>query len=389
MCPSYMVTREEIHSTRGRARLLYEMLQGDVVAKGWRDTHVREALDLCLACKGCRNECPVNVDMATYKSEFLAHYYAGRLRPVTAYSMGWIYWWVRLASQIPRVANFFTHSRPFSTLMKFAGGISHQREIPRFASPTFVEWFRRRKQRERHAARARRYEGRLWLRHEDVPRFQTDTYRDDGAPNGLNPHAARGRSQSKRVMLWPDTFTNYLRPEAAKAAVEVLEDAGFEIAIPPRPLCCGRPLYDWGFLKTAKKLWRQTLRVLQPEIDAGVPLVGMEPSCVAAFRDELVNLFPGEGRAKRLSDQTYLLSEFLEQEGYEPPPLDHKALVHGHCHHKAVMHMDAEVAKAGPGLPVAGFRLLWHGGGIWIRKAQIRRIDQGGRTRAFASRSRR
>jgi Fe-S oxidoreductase len=145
-------------------------------------------------------------------------------------------------------------------------------------------------------------------------------------------------------MLWPDTFTNYLKPEAGKAAVHVLEDAGFSVVIPPRPLCCGRPLYDFGMLDTAKRLWQQTIDVLQDEIYAGTPLVGLEPSCVAAFRDELVNLFPGEGAAKRLSQQTYLLSEFLEQEGYQPPRIERKAIVHGHCHHKAIMHMDAEVS---------------------------------------------
>ena len=125
----------------------------------------------------------------------------------------------------------------------------------------------------------------------------------------------------------------------------VLEDAGYEVILPPRPLCCGRPLYDWGMLAEAKQLWCQTLEVLRPEIDASTPLVGLEPSCIAAFRDELVNLFPGEGRAKRLSQQTYLLSEFLERQQYQPPRLEQRALVHGHCHHKAVMHMDAEVAQ--------------------------------------------
>ncbi len=353
MCPSYMVTREEIHSTRGRARLLYEMLEGDVVADGWRDEHVHEALDLCLACKGCRNDCPVNVDMATYKAEFLAHYYQGRLRPMTAYTMGWIYWWARLASHVPAAANFFTQTWPFSSWMKYFAGIAPERQIPRFASTTFVDWFRARSVGARRIAGSGDRRGTIELRHEDVPRFQSDTYSDgdgDGsvsrshAESSLNPHAYRNRSGSKRVMLWPDTFSNYLRPEAAIAAVEVLEDAGFHVSIPPRPLCCGRPLYDWGMLDTAVGLWRQTLDVLQPEIDAGVPLVGLEPSCVAAFRDELVNLFPGEGRAKRLSRQTYILSEFLEQEGYQPPPLKRKALVHGHCHHKAVMHMDAEIA---------------------------------------------
>ena len=349
MCPSYMATREEIHSTRGRARLLFEMLEGDVVADGWRDKHVHEALDMCLACKGCKHECPVNVDMATYKAEFLSHYYEGRLRPRTAYIMGWIYWWARLASHVPHVANFFSHAWPFSVLAKYAAGIAPQRKIPAFANQTLVDWFRSRSTTRPPRRTSSRDEGHSALRHEHVPRFQTDTY-SDGNPgggqieNGLNPHAARARGLNKRVLLWPDTFTNYLRPEAGKAAVEVLEDAGFVVHLPPRPLCCGRPLYDWGMLDAAKKLWWQVMDTLKDDINAGTPLVGLEPSCVAAFRDELKNLFPGEGLAGRLSRQTYLLSEFLEQEGYEPPPLRRKALVHGHCHHKAIMHMDAEVA---------------------------------------------
>ncbi|HEX3598606.1 MAG TPA: FAD-binding and (Fe-S)-binding domain-containing protein [Lacipirellulaceae bacterium] len=349
MCPSYMATREEIHSTRGRSRLLFEMLEGDVVADGWRDKHVHEALDMCLACKGCKHECPVNVDMATYKSEFLSHFYAGRLRPRTAYTMGWIYWWARLASRAPRIANFFSHTWPFSSLAKFVAGVAPQRRIPAFANVTFADWFRSRSAMRPPGRMLSRSAESFALRHEHVPRFQTDTYSDadrDEATieNRLNPHAKRARSLNKRVLLWPDTFTNYLKPEAGKAAVEVLEDAGFVVHLPPRPLCCGRPLYDWGMLSEAKKLWRQTMDVLADEINAGTPLVGLEPSCVAAFRDELKNLFPGEGLAGRLSRQTYLLSEFLEQEGYEPPVLHRKALVHGHCHHKAIMHMDAEIA---------------------------------------------
>ncbi|HEX5470804.1 MAG TPA: FAD-linked oxidase C-terminal domain-containing protein, partial [Lacipirellulaceae bacterium] len=349
MCPSYMVTREEIHSTRGRARLLYEMLEGDVVADGWRDEHVREALDLCLACKGCRNDCPMNVDMAMYKSEFLAHYYEGRLRPRTAYTMGLIYWWARLASHLPTVANYFTQTWPFSTLLKLGGGIAQDRRLPPFANPTFVEWFQKRPPEARRRAKSQQRCIGAAISYEDVPAFASVSYgmSNGGDHNGaarLNPFAHERHTQTKRVMLWPDTFTNYLRPEAAMAAVEVLEDAGFEVEIPPRPLCCGRPLYDWGMMDTALGLWRQTLDVLQPQIDEGIPLVGLEPSCVASFRDELVNLFPGEGRAKRLSQHTYLLSEFLEQEGYQPPVLKRTALVHGHCHHKSVMHMDAEIA---------------------------------------------
>lgn len=347
MCPSYMVTREEEDSTRGRSRLLFEMLQGDVIADGWRDDHVRAALDLCLACKGCKNECPVNVDMATYKAEFLSHYYAGRLRPRAAYTMGLIYWWARLAAYMPRVANFFTQTPPLSTLVKRVGGIAPQRQLPAFATQTFTDWFRNRPSaRPAHvqAGWQPRVAATNNLHHADVPRYQSDTYDARPETQVLNPQQRAAPFAEKRVLLWPDTFTNHFLPPAAKAAVEVLEAAGYQVEIPPRPLCCGRPLYDWGMLDLAEGLWRQTLETLRPWIRAGIPVVGLEPSCVAAFRDELINLFPDDTDAKRLSHQTYLFSEFLEHENYTPPQLKRKAVVHGHCHHKAIMHMDAEVA---------------------------------------------
>lgn len=297
MCPSYMVTHEEVDSTRGRARLLFEMIEGDVLTDGWRNEHVKDALDLCLACKGCKSDCPVNVDMATYKAEFLSHYYEGRLRPRAAYAMGWIFWWARAVAPVAPLVNFFTGTRPFSSVVKVIGGIAQERSIPRFASPTFRSWFRRHK---------------------------------------------RSGNGKRRVILWPDTFSNYLHPNVAIAAVEVLEHAGFAVDIPRRPLCCGRPLYDWGMLDTAKNLWRQTLDTLRPDIRSGVPIIGLEPSCVAAFRDELCGLFPDDDDARRLAQQTWMLSEFLAKEGYQPAPLHRRAVVHGHCHHKAVIGMQAE-----------------------------------------------
>jgi FAD/FMN-containing dehydrogenase/Fe-S oxidoreductase len=301
MCPSYMVTREEMHSTRGRARLLFEMLQGNPLRNGWRDQHVKEALDLCLACKGCKGECPVQVDMATYKAEFLSHYYAGRLRPITAYTMGLIYWWARLASHAPGLVNFVTQTPLLRDVVKRLGGVAPERQIPAFAPQTFKQWFRQR-----------------------VPQ------------SGEKP----------RVILWPDTFNNHFFPDTAKAAVEVLEAAGYAVTVPQSTLCCGRPLYDYGFLRSAKRLLRQILDTLEPEIKAGVPLVGLEPSCIAVFRDELINLFPDDEDARRLSQQSFLLSEFLEKkvDHYQPPRLSRKALVHGHCHHKAIMKMGDEEA---------------------------------------------
>jgi FAD/FMN-containing dehydrogenase/Fe-S oxidoreductase len=301
MCPSYMVTREEEHTTRGRAHLLFEMLQGEVLREGWKSRSVKDALDLCLACKGCKGECPVNVDMATYKAEFLAHYYQRRLRPRAAYSMGLIYWWARLASKMPRMANFLTHAPGFATVGKWIAGVAQDRQMPPLARATFKTWF-----------------------------FKRPTPNPDGP----------------RVLLWPDTFNNYFHPQIAQAAVEVLEDAGLQVVVPRVSLCCGRPLYDFGMLKTARTLLRQILDTLHAEIAAGTPLVGIEPSCLAVFRDELHGLFPHDLTAQRLRQQSYTLAEFLgaKLQNYRPPRLQRRAIVHGHCHQKAIMGMDAEVA---------------------------------------------
>ena len=300
MCPSYMVTREEKHSTRGRARLLNEMVRGQVVKEGWQSEAVREALDLCLSCKGCKHDCPVQVDMATYKAEFLSHYYARRLRPRYAYTSGLIYWWARAAAHMPAIANFFTQTPGLSALAKLAAGYSQKRQIPPFAPETFKQWFFRREPR------------------------------NIGKPP---------------VILWADTFNNHFTPEVAKAAVEVLEDAGFEVRVPRESLCCGRPLYDYGMLDTAKSMLRQIIRTLRGPIRAGIPIVGLEPSCMTVFREELTNLLYGDEDANRLGQQSFILSEFLEQKAknYTPPALRRKALVHGHCHHKSLLHFETEV----------------------------------------------
>jgi FAD/FMN-containing dehydrogenase/Fe-S oxidoreductase len=297
MCPSYQVTREEEHSTRGRARLLFEMFEGEQIPATWRNESVKDALDLCLACKGCKGDCPTQVDMATYKAEFLSHYYKGRLRPAGAYAMGWIYWWARAASVAPSLANAFM-SLP---LLKRLGGIAPARRMPRFAKRSFVSSFRERRSSSGSGA---------------------------------------------RVLLWPDTFNNYFLPNTALAAVDVLEGAGYEVVIPKRSLCCGRPLYDWGFLGMAKRLLKQTLTALRPELDQGLPIIGLEPSCVSVFRDELVSLFPGDESAKHLASSVMTLSEFIHREGdrFPVPQLQRKALVQAHCHHKAIMRFASEEA---------------------------------------------
>jgi FAD/FMN-containing dehydrogenase/Fe-S oxidoreductase len=305
MCPSYMVTREERHSTRGRAHLLFEMLRGEELEGGWRSEPVKEALDLCLACKGCKSECPVSVDMATYKAEFLSHYYRRRLRPRTAYSMGLVYWWARAASVAPWAANFAAHAPGLSRVLKAVGGIAPERRMPRFARRSFRRSFREGEDRDRPP-----------------------------------------------VMLFPDTFNGFFFPDTLHAGARVLGAAGRHVRIPRRILCCGRPLYDFGMLDLAKRQLRQILDVLSPEIQAGVPLVGLEPSCVATFRDELGELFPRDLNAMRLRAQTCTLAEYLREIGFEPPrALSGPALVQRHCHHASVMGFDDDEALlSGTGL---------------------------------------
>ena len=301
MCPSYMATREERHSTRGRGHLLFEMLHGGPIKDGWKSPEVEEALDLCLACKGCKHDCPVNVDMATYKAEFRHHHYAGRLRPRAAYSMGLIYWWSRAASRVPGFANLLMQTPGLSAAVKFAGGLAPERQMPAFARQTFRDWFRR--------------------------------YR---TKNPAGPE----------LLLFPDTFNNFFRPATAIAAVQVLEKAGWRVTIPQRSLCCARPLYDWGMLDAADHLLRELLDTVAPALARGVPVVGLEPACIASFRDEVPALFPADERAKRLKEQSFLLSEFLDRHGKDAalPQLGHgrKALIQTHCHEHAVLDPSAE-----------------------------------------------
>jgi FAD/FMN-containing dehydrogenase/Fe-S oxidoreductase len=344
MCPSYMATREEEDSTRGRARMLFEMLAGEEL-DGWRDDHVAEALELCLACKACKHECPVNVDMATYKAEFLSHHYAGRLRPRSDYAITLIYWWARVASRMPRLVNAVTGNRVLAPLLKRSAGVAVQRDIPRFRVP-FTRTFRSRHPSGRARPTHDRAEalGPGESHRYAVERYTTPSMQRQGLRNRVNPHGLDAPFETDRVILWPDTFNTYLESDVLEATVEVLEHAGYAVTIPSRPLCCGRPLYDAGMLSTAKRLWREVLDTLRDDIRAGVPVVGVEPSCVAAFRDELVGLFPADADAKRLSEQTFLLSEFLERQHYQPPRLGGDALVQVHCHHAAVLGTDAEQA---------------------------------------------
>jgi FAD/FMN-containing dehydrogenase/Fe-S oxidoreductase len=298
MCPSYMATKEEKHSTRGRAHLLWEMMQGDVLPDGWRNKDVREALDLCLACKACKTECPVNVDMATYKAEFLAHHYEGRLRPLGAYAFGYIDKWSRMASIAPAIANAIAGVPLAAKLMKAVLHIHPSRTLPSFSRKTF--------------------------------RKLSKDLKQPANPKG-------------DVLLWADTFNNYLHSQTAVAAHKVLTAAGFRVHVLSQHVCCGRPLYDFGLLDSAKKYLLRALDALEPY--AQMPVVALEPSCATVFRDELVNLLPDDKRATSLRDRTYLLSQFLVKFApeYRPPAINGKIVVQGHCHHQAMMKMNDEM----------------------------------------------
>jgi FAD/FMN-containing dehydrogenase/Fe-S oxidoreductase len=306
MCPSYQVTLEEKNSTRGRARMLFEMMRQDSpLEKGWRNDEVKDSLELCLSCKGCLHECPVRVDMATYKAEFLSHYYARRLRPRQAYALGLIHWEARLASRAPTLANLLTQREPFASLGKRIAGIAPERRPPAFAPVTFTRW---------------------WAQRDVAPRV---------SPNG---------AFRRRVLLWPDTFNDHFHPDVAVAAVEVLEAAGFDVVVPGGSLCCGRPLYDYGMLKLARHLLHRVLDGLREEIRAGTPLVALEPSCGAVFRNELISMLPDNEDAKRLARQTFTLGEFLAREApdWDMPQLARGALVHFHCHQRATSDTDCD-----------------------------------------------
>ncbi len=316
MCPSFQVTGEEEHSTRGRSRLLFEMMNGHddgPLTDGWRSTEVRDALDLCLACKGCKSDCPASVDMATYKAEFLAHHYQGRLRPLSDYALGWL---PLLAAVVGRtrasgLVNTLSHAAGVKQVALAAAGLE-QREVPVFAPQSLQRWWSSRPPR---------------------------------------PAGARGQ-----VLLWPDTFTNHFHPEVGRAAVHVLESAGWNVTVPTEPLCCGLTWISTGQLDVAKKILRRTVDHLAEHVRNGGYVVGLEPSCTAVFRSDAPDLMPGDQDVLRLRDQTLTLAELLMRQtpGWEPPQLGSdegtgsqrkaKAMAQVHCHQHAVMGWEADAA---------------------------------------------
>ncbi|WCM24891.1 FAD-binding oxidoreductase [Paraburkholderia bryophila] len=310
MCPSYRATREERYSTRGRAHLFWEMLQGDVIADGWQSREVKDALDTCLACKGCKSDCPTHTDMASYKAEFLSHYYETKRRPRQALFMGRIGEWAPWAARFPRLTNFMTSAPGLASFGKWVAGVAQTRELPRFAKTTYREIARR---TSSHSSNSRGAEGNVG-------------------------------NVEKKVILWVDTFNDHFTPEIAEAAADVLTRLGWHVVLPKNRLCCGRPLYDFGLLKRARELLTHILDDLADDIAAGVPVVGLEPGCLSVFKDELLKQLPGHALAKQLSAQTFLFSDFVARQPFDWPTLDADVIVHGHCHQKALFGMQGDTA---------------------------------------------
>nr|WP_111932510.1 FAD-binding and (Fe-S)-binding domain-containing protein [Paraburkholderia bryophila] len=307
MCPSYRATREERYSTRGRAHLFWEMLQGDVIADGWQSREVKDALDTCLACKGCKSDCPTHTDMASYKAEFLSHYYETKRRPRQALFMGRIGEWAPWAARFPRLTNFMTSAPGLASFGKWVAGVAQTRELPRFAATTYREIARR------ASSHSGGVEGRVG-------------------------------NVERKVILWVDTFNDHFTPEIAEAAADVLKRLGWHVVLPKNRLCCGRPLYDFGLLERARELLTHILDDLADDIAAGVPVVGLEPGCLSVFKDELLKQLPGHALAKQLSAQTFLFSDFVARQPFDWPTLDADVIVHGHCHQKALFGMQGDTA---------------------------------------------
>jgi FAD/FMN-containing dehydrogenase/Fe-S oxidoreductase len=346
MCPSYRATGDEQHSTRGRARLLWEMLAGDLRREGFQSEAVHEALDLCLSCKACKTECPVQVDMAAYKSEFLAQRYKGRLHPLHHYVFGFADKLARWGSLTPALTNAILNGPITSPLIKHIVGVAQERELPSLAAKSYIRAraskpgnapvcsFQR--PEPKHAAQASAQQGSQ----QDDPRREAQL----AAPQV--PQVA-----APQVLLWPDTWNNYYHPQTLAAAETVLTQVGFAVMTPEGHICCGRPLYDFGHLDAARGYLANILERMTPYIDAGLPFIFLEPSCASVFKDELPELFPNDARAKRLREQVWLLADWLAAKSPDfvtGTLTGAHILIHGHCHHKAVF--------GGPGSEIALLR---------------------------------
>ncbi|MBD2758187.1 FAD-binding oxidoreductase [Yimella sp. cx-573] len=304
MCPSYLATGDEKDSTRGRARVLQEMLNGELV-QGWDAPEVHDALDLCLSCKGCLSDCPTGIDMASYKSEVLHQTYKGMRRPASHYSLGRLPQWVRLSRKTSRLASALSGVGDRFSFAKKMAGVDPRRSIPQLAPKTF----------------------RAWCAGNGVQTFEAS----DGVPN--------------RVVLLVDTFTNYFSPALAQSAVRVLRAAGFEPVIIERDGCCGLTLISTGQLDEAKETLGQSIRDLDRAAAQGLSIVGLEPSCTAVYRSDAHELI-GTDASDRVAGAVMTLAEFLSDlPNWTPPDLSARTVIaQPHCHHHAVMSWSPDAA---------------------------------------------
>ncbi|HVV24206.1 MAG TPA: 4Fe-4S dicluster domain-containing protein, partial [Pseudonocardiaceae bacterium] len=312
MCPSYLATGDEKDSTRGRARVLQEMANGGLVRDRWRSPEVHEALDLCLSCKGCRSDCPTGVDMATYKAEVLHQTYRGRLRPMSHYALGWLPVWARAAAKAPKLANQLLSARGPATLGKRLAGVDERRALPTLAPRTFRSWF-----------------------------------------------AGRPAGTGDPVLLWVDTFTDLFTPDVGIAAVRVLEDAGFAVRIPDRPLCCGLTWISTGQLDRARRVLGRSVDRLAPYAAERVPIVGLEPSCTAVFRGDAEDLLGDRPGVAAVAGAVRTLAEVLrDRPQWTPPSLAGvHTLAQPHCHQHAVLGWSADrelLTRAGATVDAVG-----------------------------------
>jgi FAD/FMN-containing dehydrogenase/Fe-S oxidoreductase len=317
MCPSFLATRDERDSTRGRARVLQELANGTLV-HGFAAPEVLDVLDLCLSCKGCSSDCPAGVDMATYKAEALYQRYRHRPRPAAHYALGWLPRWARAARLAPRAVNAAISRPGLAALAKRAGGIDARRPLPQFARTSFREWF-------------------------------------DGRPVPEDPSVRDGTP----VLLWVDTFTDHFSPEVGQAAVRVLESAGYSVRIPRKRVCCGLTWISTGQLDGARRQLRRTLDALDEQLSDDTVLLGLEPSCTAVLRSDLTELLPDDARATRVAAATRTLAEVLTATpGWTPPDLhDVHGVAQPHCHQHAVLGWDADaalLARAGADIRAVG-----------------------------------
>ena len=326
MCPSYQATKDEKDVTRGRARILQDLTRG-AFHGDWAAPEVAASLDLCLSCKACGTDCPAGVDMSMYKSEVTYRRYKGRLRPMNHYVLGWLPRWAKLVTTVPAVAAIADRAltiQPLKDLVFRISGLDSRREMTSFTTQRFSRWFKR-------------------------------TYRGDIA--GSEPAetssyvAGRAKQGQKNVILWADSFSEYLDPSNAEAMVKVLQSAGFTVRIPSQKACCGLTWISTGQLEGAKKRLRGVLDVLGPAATQGVPIIGVEPSCTAVLRSDLLELLPNDPRAGAVSEMTMTLAELLtderlgpDDEWFDAHSLEGlKVITQPHCHQYAVMGYEKDM----------------------------------------------